>query len=208
MMTKVNAVVMDKTGTLTKGVFKVQQVVSVNMDKIELVKLTAALEKNSTHPIAKAVKEYAGETVNDINADAVEEIAGHGLKGEVGGKDLLAGNAKLLKKYNIPYPTEIEGIVHTIVVIAINNQYAGFITIADEIKDDAVQAVKDMHSLKIRTVMLSGDKQSVVDEVARKIGIDEAYGDLLPEGKVEKVQRLKMKGDTSLLLVMVLMMHL
>jgi len=194
VMTKVNAVVMDKTGTLTKGVFKVQQVVSVNMDKIELVKLTAALEKNSTHPIAKAVKEYAGETVNDINADAVEEIAGHGLKGEVGGKDLLAGNAKLLKKYNIPYPTEIEGIVHTIVVVAINNQYAGFITIADEIKDDAVQAVKDMHSLKIRTVMLSGDKQSVVDEVARKIGIDEAYGDLLPEGKVEKVQRLKDEG--------------
>lgn len=194
VMTKVNVVVMDKTGTLTKGVFKVQEIVSVNMDEKELVKLTAALEKNSTHPIAKAVTEYAGETVNGINADAVEEIAGHGLKGKVDGKDLLAGNAKLLKKYNISYPTEIEGIVDTIVVVAINNQYAGFITIADEIKDDAVQAVKDMHSLNIRTVMLSGDKQSVVDEVARKIGIDEAYGDLLPEGKVEKVQKLKDEG--------------
>ncbi|BDQ11604.1 heavy metal translocating P-type ATPase [Sediminibacterium sp. TEGAF015] len=194
VMTKVNAVVMDKTGTLTKGVFKVQQVVSVNIDEKELVKLTAAVEKNSTHPIAKAVTEYAGETVNGINADTVEEIAGYGLKGKVGGRDLLAGNAKLLKKYNISYPTEIETIVDTIVVVAINNQYAGFITIADEIKDDAAQAVKDMHSLNIKTVMLSGDKQSVVDEVARKIGIDEAYGDLLPEGKVEKVQRLKDEG--------------
>lgn len=194
VMTKVNVVVMDKTGTLTKGVFKVQQVVSVNMDEKELVKFTAALEKNSTHPIAKAVTEYAGETVNSINADAVEEIAGHGLKGKVDGKDLLAGNAKLLKKYNISYPTEIEGIVDTIVVVAINNQYAGFITIADEIKDDAVQAVKDMHSLNIKTVMLSGDKQSVVDEVARKIGIDKAYGDLLPADKVEKVQKLKDEG--------------
>lgn len=194
VMTKVNAVVMDKTGTLTKGVFKVQQVVSVNIDEKELVKLTAAVEKNSTHPIAKAVTEYAGETVNGINADTVEEIAGHGLKGKVGGRDLLAGNVKLLKKYSISYPTEIETIVDTIVIVAINNQYAGFITIADEIKDDAAQAVKDMHSLNIKTVMLSGDKQSVVDEVARKIGIDEAYGDLLPEGKVEKVQRLKDEG--------------
>ena len=79
-------------------------------------------------------------------------------------------------------------------VVAINNQYAGYITIADEIKEDAVQAVKDMHSLNIKTVMLSGDKQSVVDEVAKKVGIDEAYGDLLPEGKVEKVQQLKNEG--------------
>ena len=194
VMTKVNTVVMDKTGTLTRGVFKVQQVVAISMNEKELVRLTAALEKHSTHPIAKAVTEYAGETVNGINADKVEEIAGHGLKGEVDGKDLLAGNAKLLKKYNISYPTEIEAIVDTTVVVAINNQYAGFITIADEIKDDAAQAVQDMHSLSIKMVMLSGDKQSVVDQVAKKIGIDEAYGDLLPEGKVEKVQRLKDEG--------------
>ncbi len=194
VMTKVNAVVMDKTGTLTKGVFKVQQVVPANMDEKELVMLTAALEKNSTHPIAKAVTEYAGEAVNGIKADAVEEVSGHGLKGKVDGKELLAGNAKLLKKYNVSYPPELGSIVDTIVVVAINNQYAGYITIADEIKDDAVQAVKDIHSLNIKTVMLSGDKQSVVDEVARRIGIDQAYGDLLPEGKVEKVQKLKDEG--------------
>ncbi len=194
VMTKVNTVVMDKTGTLTKGVFKVQQVVPFNIDEKELVKLTAALEKNSIHPIAKAVAEYAGDIVNGIKVEGVEEISGRGLKGNVDGKEMLAGNVKLLKKFNISYPSEIEKIVNTIVVTAINNHYAGYITIADEIKNDAVQAVKDMHSLNIKTVMLSGDKQSVVDEVAKKIGIDEAYGDLLPEGKVEKVQKLKDEG--------------
>ena len=194
VMTKVNAVVMDKTGTLTKGVFKVQQVVSKNIEEKELVKLTSALEQNSTHPIAKAVTEYAGDITNGVKAEGVEEISGHGLKGKIDGKQILAGNVKLLKKFNVPYPAEIESIVHTIVVVAINNQYAGYITIADEIKEDAAQTVKDMHSLNIKTVMLSGDKQSVVDEVAKKIGIDEAYGDLLPEGKVEKVQKLKDEG--------------
>jgi len=172
----------------------VQEVVANSIDKTELVRLTAALEKNSTHPIAKAVTDYADDKTNGEKAEEVEEISGHGLKGKVDGKQVLAGNVKLLKKYNIAYPAEIENIVDTIVVTAINNQYSGYITIADEIKEDASQAVKDMHSLNIKTVMLSGDKQSVVDKVAKSVGIDEAYGDLLPEGKVEKVQRLKDEG--------------
>ena len=194
VMTKINAVVMDKTGTLTKGVFKVQKVVANRIDEKELIKLTAALEKNSTHPIAKAITDYAGDTTNGVKTADVEEISGHGLKGKVEGKNVLAGNIKLLKKYSISYPSDLETIVDTIVVVAVNNQYTGYITIADEIKEDAVQAIKDMHDLKIKTVMLSGDKQSVVDEVAKAVGIDEAYGDLLPEGKVEKVQQLKDAG--------------
>ena len=194
VMTKINVIVMDKTGTMTKGVFKVQKVVPNSIDKKELVKLTAALEKNSTHPIAKAVTEYACDITNNLKVEEVEEIPGHGLKGKVDGKEMRAGNVKLLKKFNITYPAEIENIVDTIVVVAINNQYAGYITMGDEIKEDAIQAVKDMHSLNIRTVMLSGDKQSVVNEVAKAVGIDEAYGDLLPEGKVEKVQQLKNEG--------------
>ncbi len=193
VMTKVNAVVMDKTGTLTKGVFKVQQVVANDMNEKELVKLAAILEKNSTHPVAKAVVEYAGD-IGNAKAEKVEEIAGHGLKGIIDGKEILAGNLKLLKKFSISFPAEVEKIVDTIVVIAINKAYAGYITIADEIKEDAAQAIKDMHNLNIKTVMLSGDKQSVVDQVAKKLGIDEAYGDLLPEGKVEKVQTLKNEG--------------
>ncbi|MBS1632863.1 MAG: cadmium-translocating P-type ATPase, partial [Bacteroidetes bacterium] len=194
VMTKINVVVMDKTGTMTKGVFKVQKVSANNIDEKEFVKLVAAIEKNSTHPIVKAVTEYAGDAINGVKAEEVEEISGHGLKGKIDGKDMLAGNIKLLKKFNISYPAEIEKIVDTIVVVAINNQYTGYITIADEIKEDAAQSVKDMHSLNIKTVMLSGDKQSVVDEVAKAVGIDEAYGDLLPEGKVEKVQQLKNEG--------------
>jgi Cd2+/Zn2+-exporting ATPase len=194
VMTKVNTIVMDKTGTLTKGVFKVQKVVANGIDEKELVQLTAAIEKNSTHPVGKAVVEYAGNSLNNISVTNVEEIAGHGLKGIVNEKGMLAGNLKLMKKFNVQYPAEIEKVVDTIVVAAINNKYAGYITIADEIKDDAVTAVKQMHDLDIRTVMLSGDKQTVVNEVAKKIGIDEAYGDLLPEGKVEKLQQLKNEG--------------
>lgn len=194
VMTKVNAIVMDKTGTLTKGVFNVQQVVPASITKEELVKLTAALEKNSTHPVGKAVVVYAGEASNEPQVEGVEEIAGHGLKGKVDSKELLAGNLKLMKKFNIAYPPEVEQVTDTIVVTAVNGQYAGYITIADEIKEDAATAIKNMHGLGIKTVMLSGDKQAVVDNVAKKIGIDEAFGDLLPEGKVEKVQKLKAEG--------------
>lgn len=194
VMTKVNTVVMDKTGTLTKGVFKVQQVVPNSITKDELIKYASAIEQNSTHPIAKAVIEYAANTNNHTTTEGVEEIAGHGLKGKVEGKEVLAGNLKLLTKFNIQYPVELEQVVDTIVVVAINNQYAGYITIADEVKEDAKQAIDEMHKLNIETVMLSGDKQSVVNQVAKNIGIDKAFGDLLPEGKVEKVQQLKNEG--------------
>lgn len=185
---------MDKTGTLTKGVFKVQQVVPTGIEKEELLKITAALEKNSTHPIARAVTEYADKVHEKLQTSNIEEVAGHGLKGTIDGKEVLAGNLKLLKKYNISYPAEVEQVKDTIVVVAIDEKYAGYITIADEIKEDAHQAIKEMHSLNIKTVMLSGDKQTVVDQVAKVLGIDEAYGSLLPEGKVEKVQALKEEG--------------
>lgn len=203
VVTKVNAIVMDKTGTLTKGVFKVQDIVLSPLSfgegagvrsKAELIKLTAAIESQSTHPIAKAVTGYAGDNIEAAKVQNVEEISGHGLKGTVDGKTVIAGNVKLLKEFNIDYPKEIETIVDTIVVVAVNDKYAGYITIADEIKEDAKQAIEEMHKLNIQTVMLSGDKQAVVDKVAKELGIDNAYGDLLPEGKVEKVQALKNEG--------------
>jgi len=194
VMTRVDTVVMDKTGTLTKGVFKVQEVVAAGIDKNELVKMTAALEKNSTHPVGKAIVVFAPRDFQQMQVTGIEEIAGHGLKGIVHGKEILAGNVKLLKKFNIDYPSTIESLTETVVVVAINGRYSGYITIADEIKEDAIEAIKSMHDLNIQTVMLSGDKQSVVDTVARKIGIDKAYGDLLPEGKVEQVQSLKNEG--------------
>ena len=194
VMTKINAVVMDKTGTLTKGVFKVQEVITNDIDKNELVRITAILEKNSTHPVAKAVTEYGKDLIGNIHAENVEEISGHGLKGTIEGKEVLAGNLKLLKKYSVSYPIEIEKVIDTIVVVAINKAYAGYITIADEIKEDSIEAIQQMHALGIKTIMLSGDKQSVVDQVAQKLNIDEANGDLLPESKVLKVQALKDNG--------------
>jgi Cd2+/Zn2+-exporting ATPase len=194
VMTKVDTVVMDKTGTLTKGVFKVQKVVTKDFDEKDLVRLTAALEKNSTHPVGKAIVAYAGDLIGNTTATDVEEVSGHGIKGKVGGKEIFAGNFKMMKKFSVAYPKEIEDVVDTMVVVAVDNQYAGYITIADEIKEDAIESIREMHALKIKTIMLSGDKQSVVDNVAKEIGIDVAYGDLLPEGKVEKLQLLKDQG--------------
>lgn len=193
VMTKINVVVMDKTGTLTKGVFKVQEVVAASVEKEELVRFVAALERNSTHPIAKAITDFAGE-IENTKAEKVEEIPGLGLKGLIDGKIILAGNVKLLKKFSIDYPKKIDELLDTVVIIAIDNAYAGSITIADEIKDDAASTINELRKLNIRTVMLSGDKQSVVDQVARFLGIESAYGDLLPEGKVEKVEELKRSG--------------
>jgi Zn2+/Cd2+-exporting ATPase len=192
LMTKVNTVVMDKTGTLTEGVFKVQEVVSSVLDKAEMVKILAALERQSTHPIAKAITEYAKNDITPYQATEVEEISGHGLKGIINGKTVLAGNTKLLQKFNIVYEKTIDNIVETIVVISVDNQYVGYVLIADKIKEDAIQAIKEMHQNGItQTVMLSGDKNAITQKVAKIIGIDTAFGDLLPEGKVQKVEELK-----------------
>ncbi|MDX1909331.1 MAG: heavy metal translocating P-type ATPase [Bacteroidia bacterium] len=192
LMTKVNTVVMDKTGTLTEGVFKVQEVVSSSMDKDEMIKILAALERQSTHPIAKAIADFTKTDASPYQAMEVEEISGHGLKGTVNGKTVLAGNTKLLKKFGIGYPPEIDGIVETIVVVAVENRYVGYVLIADRIKEDAVEALKSMHQNGVlQTVMLSGDKDAITQKVAQAIGIDTAFGDLLPEGKVQKVEELK-----------------
>jgi Cd2+/Zn2+-exporting ATPase len=191
IMASIQVVVMDKTGTLTKGVFKVQKVVAVDISEADLVKYTAALETKSTHPVGTAIIEYAKGAEKNTTVTDVEEIAGHGLKGKVDGKEILAGNVKLMKKFNISYDAEIDNKPFTIIVIAINQKYSGYFLIADEIKEDAKQAIESLHRLNVKTVMLSGDKQAVVDAVAKELNIDQAYGDLLPENKVEKVEELK-----------------
>jgi Cd2+/Zn2+-exporting ATPase len=194
VMTQVNTVVMDKTGTLTKGVFKVQQVVSIGMEEAELLRLAAALERNSTHPVGKALVEYAGEQEKKAMATDVRELSGLGLSGTVDEKMVLVGNLSLFKKFKIDYPAALAQTDNTIVVVAVDNIYAGYLLIADEIKEDALEAIEDLHRMQIKTVMLSGDKQAVVDEVAKNLGIDVAYGDLLPEDKVNRVQQLKDQG--------------
>ena len=189
-MTRVDTVVMDKTGTLTKGVFRVQKVVNAGLDEKGWIALAAAVESQSTHPIAKAVADHS-KSDRKPTVQNLEEIKGHGLKGVVDGKEVLAGNVKLMRKFNIPFPKDVERIVETIVLVAVDGKLAGYLTISDEIKEDAKRAIHQMHALKIKTVMLSGDKQAVVDNVAKTLNIDQAFGDLLPENKVEKVEEIK-----------------
>jgi Cd2+/Zn2+-exporting ATPase len=198
LMTKVDTVVMDKTGTLTKGVFEVQKVVALNFDKSLLLELVAVLESNSTHPIAEAIVAYSNSSNSNLKATEVEEISGHGMKGIVGDYEVLAGNTKLLEKFNISFDTTLKQNTETIVVVAINNKYAGYITIADTIKEDAKQAIEKLHKIeKIKEiVMLSGDKQAVVDTIAAQLGIDKAIGGLLPEEKIKEVEKLKAQGNT------------
>ncbi|WP_442591984.1 heavy metal translocating P-type ATPase [Pedobacter sp. AW31-3R] len=194
VITTIDTIVMDKTGTLTKGVFKVQEIVTNGISKDDLIRIVVAVEQNSSHPIAKAIVAYATDRLNDLKANDVQEIAGHGLKAIIAGKQVLVGNAKLLVKFNIPYPTEIDQLADTVVVLAVDGKYTGYLTIADELKEDAKLAIEKMHELYIQTVLLSGDKNAVVTKAANLLGIDRAYGDLLPDGKVELVQQLKDKG--------------
>ena len=198
LMTKVDTVVMDKTGTLTKGVFEVQKVVAVDFDKSQMLELVAVLESNSTHPIAEAIVKHSNIQNSEFKISDVEEISGHGMKGIVGDYEVLAGNTKLLEKFNISFDTSLKQNTETIVVVAINNKYAGYITIADTIKEDAKQAIEKLHQIeKIKEiVMLSGDKQAVVDKVAKQLGIDKALGGLLPEDKINEVEKLKAQGNT------------
>ena len=195
LLTKVNTVVMDKTGTLTKGVFKVQKVQSEKYEEEEFLSMVAAIEKNSTHPIAKAIVAESTNQGERFSISSVEEISGHGLKGTLKSETILAGNSKLLKKFNVIYPESIDEIVDSIVLVALNNKFVGFITVSDEIKEDAGKAIQDLKLMSIETIMLSGDKQAVVSDVATKLGIVKAFGNLLPENKVEKVEELKQ--DTS-----------
>jgi len=196
VMREIDTVVMDKTGTLTKGVFAVQQVVAASgQTPARFMALAAALEAKSTHPIAQALVQYVKPTGTPLTVENVEEIAGHGLRGRVDGQDVLAGNTKLLKKYNVAYPPEIDQLVDSIVVVAVGGQYAGYLTVADEIKEDAAQAVRELKAQGVTTiVMLSGDKDAIVQRVAKELGITEAHGGLLPEDKAAHVERLKAAG--------------
>ncbi|MCI1189782.1 cadmium-translocating P-type ATPase [Hymenobacter sp. DH14] len=192
VMREIDTVVMDKTGTLTQGVFAVQQVQTVpGRETTELLRLVAALETKSTHPIAKAVVTHVeATTVGNVPVENVEEIAGHGLRGRVDGHDVLAGNTKLLAKFNVAYPAEVDQIQDSIVVAAIDGKYAGYLTVADAPKEDAAQTVRELRADGItKIVMLSGDKDSIVQRVANELGIDEAYGGLLPEDKARYVQQ-------------------
>ena len=192
VLTKVNTIVMDKTGTLTEGVFAVQEVKpAVGFTEGRLLGVVKAMETHSTHPIAQAVLKYPqGDAVGE--ATNVEEISSHGMRGTVVGKEVLVGSTRLLKKFNVPYPAEVDAVEDTIVVCAIGGAYAGYLTVADKIKADAKETISLLNAQGIREiVMLSGDKTTITQRVAATLGITKAFGDLLPEDKVTRMQEAK-----------------
>ena len=191
-LTKVNTLVMDKTGTVTKGVFKIKDIIiKGDFSETEFMKLLMAMEAKSTHPIAKAILEYNAET--DLpEATSIQEIAGKGLKGEVAGKTIVVGNKKLMEQFNIPVQTDTDNILESIVMVGIDGSFAGYVTIADELKADAKDSIQQLRKAGIKTLMmLSGDKDSITQKVANELGIENAKGGLLPEDKLNEVERIK-----------------
>ncbi len=182
-------VVFDKTGTLTEGVFEVQKVEANGISKEELLKYAAYAESNSNHPISISLKKAYNKEINQSSILNTEEIAGRGVSSNVEGREVLIGNDKLMKEKNISYIPCNE--IGTILYVAIDNKYAGYILIADKIKEDTFKAIKTLKKNNIKeTVMLTGDKKEVGEKVANELGLDKVYTELLPDGKVEKVEEL------------------
>lgn len=189
---EVNTIVMDKTGTVTKGVFRISEIKTYGKWKEEtMMPILLAIESKSTHPIAKAIMEYQTD-ISIPNVTDIKEIAGKGLTGLVQEKNVVVGNQKLMHQFNIDTPNEIESIVDSIVLVGIDGVFVGYVTIADEIKEDAKASLESLKSEGIKSLMmLSGDKNSITQKVAAQLGIEKAKGGLLPEDKLNEVERIK-----------------
>lgn len=188
-LTQVKTVVFDKTGTLTKGEFKVSEVVTSNgFTKVEILEYAAYAETNSNHPVAKSISDAFGKDTDSKRIKQVDEISGHGIKAVIDGKTVLAGNDKLLHKENIEHPVcSVEG---TVVHVAIDKVYMGYIIISDTLKDDAIEAIDKLKAKNIQTVMLTGDNKFAAAAFAKKLGIDKYFYELLPEDKVKHIETL------------------
>jgi len=188
-LTRITTVVFDKTGTLTKGEFKVSEVVTSNgFSKEEILEYAAYSEVNSNHPIAQSITEAYKNKIDTSKITRTEEIPGHGIKAVVSGKAILAGNDHLLHKENIEHPVcQVDG---TVVHVAVDRIYAGYIIISDRLKDDALEAIEKLKAKNIQTVMLTGDNKFAARAFAKQLGIDRVYSELLPEDKVNYIERL------------------
>ena len=192
-------VVFDKTGTLTKGSFAVTEIQANGMTDEELLELAAYAEDYSNHPISLSIQKAYGKKIDNSRITDVQEIAGHGVQAVIDGMTVLAGNAKLMEREHIPYTAS--NAIGTVVYVAFDGRYAGCIVIADEIKADAPAAIKTLKAAGIRqTVMLTGDADAVGQDVARRLGLDRAYTELLPADKVDRVEELlKQKSERGML---------
>lgn len=188
-LSKTEMVLFDKTGTLTEGVFEVQKVESINIAKEELLKIAAYTENYSNHPIAKSIKTAYGKEIDEKEIIKTEELSGLGIYAKIGNQEVFAGNEKLMKEQNIVF-TKCEDI-GTIVYIAIDKKYAGYILISDKIKEDSKIAIKELKKNGVKQiVMLTGDRKNVGEAVAKELEIDQVFTELLPDGKASKVEEL------------------
>ena len=190
-LSKATIVAFDKTGTLTKGVFKVTKIEMRNgFTEEEIIKFAALAEAHSNHPIAKAIKEAYGKEINEAEIKEHENIAGHGVKARIDGVEVMVGNDRLLHRFNIEHDTcRVKG---TVAHVVINGKYAGYIIISDEIKEDAPIAVRDLKRLGVkRVIMVTGDNREVAAEIAKQLGLDSFYAELLPEDKVKIIEELE-----------------
>ncbi len=188
LLSKPDSVIFDKTGTLTKGTFNVTRIVPKNVKESELLRYAATAENYSNHPIALSLKAAYAQEINPSEVKDIEEIAGNGVKAAVDNAVILAGNAKLMDKFNVQYTKAPEA--GTIVYAAKDGQYIGYIVISDEIKEDSESAIKQLKKLAKQTVMLTGDSASAAQYTAKKLGIDKVYSELLPADKVEKTEEI------------------
>ncbi len=196
-LNNVTEIVFDKTGTLTKGEFSVSKVESYNgFEKDEILAKAAYAESHSTHPIAKSILEAYEQDIETDKIDDYQEISGHGIRAVIDDQEVLAGNIKLMNKENIDCQEADED--GTIVYLAIDKKYAGYITITDEIKADTAEAIKGLKKLGIQNLtMLTGDRKAVAERVAARLGLDNYYSELLPDQKVEKVEELLNNKDEN-----------
>lgn len=188
-LTKIKTVVFDKTGTLTKGEFKVAEIISANgFKEEEILKYAAYAEANSSHPIAKSILDAYKNIIQQNEITEVKEISGHGIQAKIDGNEVLIGNDKLLHNENIKHDKcDVEG---TVVHVAVNKKYAGYIVISDSLKNEAAETIAELNKLKVNTIMLTGDNKSAADVYAKKLGIKEYYSELLPENKVQHIEKL------------------
>ena len=193
-ITRVNTVVFDKTGTLTRGEFEVREAHAGNgFEADTMLAIVAAAEGNSTHPVAKAVVRYVRlRGIEPLAVTEAKELPGHGLSVCVDGREVLVGNTRLLDANGVTYPAGLASVPETVVVCAVDGVYAGYLLLADAPKEDAADAIAALKSLNINNIeVLSGDKQAIVTKLAKSLGIDKAYGDLLPADKVARLEELK-----------------
>ena len=192
-LTQVKTVVFDKTGTLTKGEFKVSDIITSNgFTKEQILEYAAYAEANSNHPVAKSISEAFGRDVEKHRIKHVEEISGYGIKAKIDDKAVLAGNDKLLHKENIVH--QVCNVDGTVVHVAFDAVYAGYIIISDTLKDDAIEAIEKLKEKKIETVMLTGDNQFAAAAIAKKMNIDKFYYELLPKDKVKHIENLMLES--------------